>query len=214
MATVSMPIEELDKLREDLKNSQKQVKKLESEKMQVIVNHKADGYTLSLNGNLYKRNGYMGRFGEFDYTHLSNSELENAISITSKNADKDHIETVNLDSIKTLLKNDIETQYQDRMKKLIENASNVEEQIAVLNKNHKLKLEDLKLFNEESEKKLKSEYKKEIVSLKETEKKLNEEINDLKSDKKKISLEKQIVILKENLKKEKNKKWYQKLFKQ
>lgn len=231
MANVTMDLNELDKLRNDLKESNKII----TSKNEEIAELKSSKRTVRITSKMVetKPNNsiiYFGKYGDFSYKE---NPIKNVIRQYVSNCSADRL----FEKIKRLFDDEINefkksftfkeettTEYLNFDDVVIElknkiNSDFVEELSTARNSLNQALLDkkDLENTYANKEDKLKTHYQEIIVDNNKKNSdaynKLLKEFNDFKENKDVLSLHYKIEKLEKELELEKNKKWYQKIFK-
>lgn len=223
MANVTMDLNELDKLRSDLKELQLSIKEKEKEIEQI----KADKRTVRITSKLVpKKTNSVYKMWEHAYTNSFNTNIkykikkllksssmitsdsdyiENIIDIVKHNLPKEETEEqltteyINFDDVTQEIRKHIEQSF---IKEITELRSNNNQQLLKLSNIENKHNEEIIKLNERHIQNLElkdSEYNS-----------LLKEYNDFKEEKDMRTLEQKVKDLEEELTKEKAKKWYQK----
>lgn len=214
MATVTMDINELDKLRQDLKDKSKEYEDLrkeledvKSDKRVVLKtkykSYKEGDYHLSVD---MSRLRHIMQYRYDTFTHGLDKEVRNCIKvypIVSK--DDNDTEFINFDDVKKEIREALEKDYAEELADLRQSKKYDIEYAAEKQKAHQKEIEKLNAYHLE----VIEDYKKQILNW-------ENKYSDLKNDKDMRTTEQKLLAeieeLKNSLIKEKSKTWWYKLW--
>lgn len=169
-ATVTMPVGDLDKLRNDLKDAQDKIKEFEKNEKSITV----------IRYNVDENRSYALRLGPGRHNHMvSSMDAYNDPRIAERVCEK-VVEKRNVEDIKELLKREVEKEFEVRLNEYAANNSSLKQEVRNLKDSLDKEVEDRKKIEVHN-----AELKYEIDSLKgelDKEKKEGEEARSLLSE--------------------------------